>query len=72
MATGRILFSTRLLSLCEPLHNDNNIAEKLIRDLAIGRKNFMFAGSHNGAKNAAIIYSFIGTCKLHRIILLIG
>ncbi len=49
------------------LNIDNNIAERLIRDLAIGRKNFMFAGSHNGAKNAAIIYTFIGSCKLQGI-----
>ena len=46
---------------------DNNAAERLIRSFAIGRKNYLFAGSHRGAQNAAIIYSFICTCKLQGI-----
>ena len=46
---------------------DNNAAERLIRSFALGRKNYLFAGSHKGAQNAAIIYSFICTCKLQGI-----
>jgi len=41
----------------------NNWVENVIRLLAIGRKNFMFAGSENGAKNLATAYSVIATCK---------
>lgn len=37
---------------------DNNLVENAIRPVALGRKNYLFAGSHEGAKWAAIIYSF--------------
>lgn len=47
------------------MHIDNNLIENSIRPLAIGRKNYLFAGSHDAAQNAAMIYSFMGTCKLH-------
>lgn len=43
---------------------DNNAAERLIKPVVIGRKNYLFAGSHLGAVNAAVIYSLIQTCKL--------
>lgn len=46
---------------------DNNPVENTIRPVAIGRKNYLFAGSHEGAKRAAVIYSFMGTCKLNNI-----
>lgn len=46
---------------------DNNLVENAIRPLALGRKNYLFAGSHEGAQRAAMIYSFIGTCKIHQI-----
>jgi len=49
------------------LQIDNNLAERLIRDLAIGKKNWLFAGSHQAAPNAAIMYTFLGTCKLQGI-----
>lgn len=42
---------------------DNNLVENSIRPVAIGRKNYLFAGSHEGAKRAAMIYSFLETCK---------
>lgn len=42
---------------------DNNLVENSIRPVALGRKNYLFAGSHEGAKRAAMIYSFLGTCK---------
>lgn len=44
---------------------DNNKIENLIRPLAIGRKNYMFAGSHNAAQRAAMMYSFFASCKLN-------
>lgn len=44
---------------------DNNLVENAIRPVAVGRKNYLFAGSHDGAKRAAMLYSFLGTCKLH-------
>lgn len=49
------------------LEIDNNTAERAIKPLVIGRKNYLFAGSHEGAKRAAIIYSIIETCKLNAI-----
>jgi len=49
------------------LQIDNNLAERLLRDLAIGRKQWLFAGSHDAAPNAAIMFTFFGTCKLQGI-----
>jgi transposase len=46
---------------------DNGISERVIRDLAIGRKNWMFVQSDNGGKCMAILYSIIQTCKLNNI-----
>ncbi len=42
---------------------DNNLIENKIRPLALGRKNYLFAGSHEGAQRAAMMYSFFATCK---------
>ena len=44
---------------------DNNPIENLIRPLALGRKNYMFAGSHEAAQRAAMMYSFFATCKMN-------
>lgn len=44
---------------------DNNLIENTIRPMAVGRKNFLFCGSHKAAQHAAMFYSFFGTCKLH-------
>ncbi len=46
---------------------DNNLAENKIRLLALGRKNFLFSGNHQAARNAAMMYSFLGTCKAYNI-----
>ena len=46
---------------------DNNPVERIIRPLAIGRKNWMFAGSENGAKWCAAYYSIFATCLLNNI-----
>ncbi len=43
---------------------DNNASERAIRAIAIGRKNWMFAGSEEGAKRAALMYTLLGSCKL--------
>lgn len=42
---------------------DNNQIENKIRPLALGRKNYLFAGSRKGAERAAMMYSFLSTCK---------
>jgi transposase len=49
------------------LEIDNNLAENAIRPIALGRKNYLFAGSHRGAERAAMIYSFFGTCKKNNV-----
>jgi len=46
---------------------DNNPVENLIRPLALGRKNYLFAGSHEAAQRTAIFYSLFATCKLNNI-----
>jgi transposase len=43
---------------------DNGIVERLHRRPAVGRRNYLFAGSHTGAKRAAIAYSILSTCHL--------
>jgi len=40
--------------LCKAFHN-------------LGRKNYLFAGSHEAAKQAAMMYSFLGTCKINNV-----
>jgi transposase len=49
------------------LEIDNNLVENSIRPVALGRKNYLFAGSHSGAQRAAMIYSLLGSCKLQDI-----
>lgn len=46
---------------------DNNLAERTLRMVAVGRKNWMFAGSEAGARRAAVIYSLVASCKLNGI-----
>lgn len=46
---------------------DNNAIERQMRPIAVGRKNYLFAGSHSGAEAAAIYYSLINSCKLNQI-----
>jgi transposase len=47
------------------LEVDNNAAERALRAVALGRKNYLFAGSDTGGERAAAIYSLIGTAKLN-------
>lgn len=44
---------------------DNNTVERALRAVAIGRKNYLFAGSDAGGERAAAIYSLVGTAKLN-------
>ncbi|MFA7450939.1 MAG: IS66 family transposase [Bacteroidales bacterium] len=46
---------------------DNNLTENSIRPVALGRKNYMFAGSHDAAQHAAIVYSLLATCKINNV-----
>src|SRR5499427_5132041 len=47
------------------LEIDNNAAERSLRAVTLGRKNYLFAGSDAGGERAAVIYSLIGTAKLN-------
>lgn len=47
------------------LEIDNNLIENAIRPLALGRKNYLFAGSHNAAINIAMYRSFFAMCRRH-------
>jgi transposase len=46
---------------------DNNAAERALRTVAVGRKNYLFAGSDSGGERAAAIYSLLGSAKLNGI-----
>jgi len=46
---------------------DNNACENAIRPVAVGRKNFLFAGSVRGGEAAAIMYSVIGSCRAAKV-----
>ena len=46
---------------------DNNQIENKIRPVAVGRKNYLFAGNHQAAQNAAIIYTMMAACKIHQV-----
>jgi len=49
------------------LNIDNNISERALRRIAVGRNNWMFCGSDNGGNTAAILFSFIATCERHQV-----
>ena len=49
------------------LRIDNNLVENSIRPVAIGRKNYLFAGNHEAAQRSAMLYSLFATCKLHQV-----
>ena len=58
-----------LLRYCEDgrVEMDNNAAERALRAVALGRKNYLFAGSDAGGERAAAIYSLLGSAKLNSI-----
>jgi transposase len=47
------------------LEIDNNAAERALRVVALGRKNYLFCGSNAGGERAAAIYSLLGSAKLN-------
>ena len=49
------------------LEIDNNTAERAVKPVALGRKNWMFAGSENGGKAMAIAFTLIQTAKLNNV-----
>lgn len=49
------------------LNIDNNPVENSIRPVALGRKNYLFAGTHEAAKRSGMLYSLLGTCKMHQV-----
>jgi transposase len=49
------------------LEIDNNAAERALRAVALGRKNYLFAGSDSGGERAAALYSLIGSAKLNEL-----
>ena len=64
--------ANRWLSLQNYLTNgmleiDSNLVENSIRPMALGRKNYLFAGSHDAAKDIAMFYSFFATCTKNNI-----
>jgi transposase len=56
-----------LMRFCDDGHLeiDNNAAERSLRAVVLGRKNYLFAGSDAGGERAAAIYGLIGTAKLN-------
>jgi len=60
---------TSLLRYCDDgtLEIDNNAAERALRAVALGRKNYLFAGSNAGGERAAAMYTLIGSAKLNGI-----
>lgn len=44
---------------------DNNHCESQLRGIALGRKNYLFAGSHDAARRTAVLYSLVRTCAEH-------
>lgn len=47
------------------LSPDNNLCESQLRDIALGRRNYLFGGSHEAARRAAALYSLMRTCAQH-------
>lgn len=56
-----------LFTLHGELEIDTNLVENAIRPVALGRKNYLFAGSHEAARRAGMIYSFFAMCHYHKV-----
>ncbi|HET9831223.1 MAG TPA: transposase, partial [Vicinamibacterales bacterium] len=58
---------TALLRFTEDgfLNIDNNASERALRAVAVGRKNWLFAGSDSGGRTAAVLYTMTQTCRRH-------
>ena len=46
---------------------DNNLSERMVRPVAIGRKNYLFLGSDNGGNAAAVLYSVMASAKANQV-----
>jgi transposase len=64
LSTGNRYFWPKLVNTAEM---DNNAAERALRVIALGRKNYLFLGADTGGERAEAIYSLIGTAKLNGI-----
>ncbi|MBV8847783.1 MAG: transposase [Bryobacterales bacterium] len=49
------------------LEVDNNRTERSLRGIAVGRKNWLFSGSDNGGRTAAVLRSFVSSCELAKV-----
>jgi transposase len=56
-----LVFAGRVLAI------DNNLAERALRKIAVGRKNWLFFGSDAGGATASVLASFTETCRRHAI-----
>jgi transposase len=65
--TLKIWDKLRIYTTNGMLSIDNNAVERAIRTVAIGRKNYLFSGSHEGARRSAMLYSLMISCKLNGI-----
>lgn len=57
-------------TVCRHVNNgqaeiDNNAAERLMKPVCLGRKNYLFCGLEQAAKNTSLIYSIIESCKMN-------
>lgn len=62
-----MLTQAQLSMLLEGIEIDNSAAERALRGVALGRRNFLFAGADSGGERAAAMYGLIGTARLNRI-----
>ena len=51
--------------MTDEIRLSNNAAERALRCVAVGRRNWTFAGSDEGGRRAAAVYSLVETCKLN-------
>lgn len=59
-------------AICRYVNNgqaeiDNNAAERLMKPICLGRKNYLLCGSEQAAKNTSLIYSIIESCKMNEL-----
>jgi len=64
---GELKFHKSHSSIHSRLQIDNNLIENAMRPVALGRKNFLFAGSNEGGKRLALFYSLLENCKKHNV-----
>ncbi len=67
MYENRLLSNRKKNAVIKLVILDYNLIENSIGPLALGRKNNLFAGSHEAAQNAAMTYSLLATCKINNV-----